>query len=218
MKLALAGLKSDPGARSRIGTASPSLRALSCWVFFRSLAEKKKAYTTTKRKSFGELFWPQRKTFQTAGGYKNPIKTKKAIYLPLKSFLCGPHFFFFRQSAALEQGGVCFLFSQSGDNPNFRKTLSEWESLEDRHLLKLRTLGSSSPFFLSEIDRNPHERFLFAPFPEWFFQELWSLSAHTRRNPKGDGRKGTGQKMSTYDDLWRFMTFYVNGVKRRKLS
>ena len=38
-------------------------------------AEKKKAYTTTtERKSFGELFWPKRKTFQTGGGYKNPIK------------------------------------------------------------------------------------------------------------------------------------------------
>ena len=37
-------------------------------------AEKKKAYTTTgERKSFGELFWPQRKTFQAGGGYKNPI-------------------------------------------------------------------------------------------------------------------------------------------------
>ena len=34
-------------------------------------AEKKKAYkTTTERKSFGELFWPQRKTFQAGGGYK----------------------------------------------------------------------------------------------------------------------------------------------------
>ena len=33
-------------------------------------AEKKKVYTTTtERKSFGELFWPQRKTFQAGGGY-----------------------------------------------------------------------------------------------------------------------------------------------------
>ena len=41
-------------------------------------AEKKKTYTTTtERKSFGELFWSQRKTFQAGGGYKNPIKTTK---------------------------------------------------------------------------------------------------------------------------------------------
>ena len=41
-------------------------------------AEKKKAYTTTtERKSFGELFWPKRKTFQTGGGYKSPIKNQE---------------------------------------------------------------------------------------------------------------------------------------------
>ena len=41
-------------------------------------AEKKKAYTTTtERKSFGELFWPQRKAFQASGGYKNPIKNQE---------------------------------------------------------------------------------------------------------------------------------------------
>ena len=55
-------------------------------------AEKKKAYTTTtERKSLGELFWPQRKTFQAGGGHKNPIKQGKP-YPPPKSFLCGPHF------------------------------------------------------------------------------------------------------------------------------
>ena len=43
-------------------------------------AEKKKAYTTTaERKSFGELFWLQRRTFHTGGRYKSPIKTRKAI-------------------------------------------------------------------------------------------------------------------------------------------
>ena len=42
--------------------------------------EKKKTYTTTtKRKSFGELFWLQRKAFQAGGGYKKPIKTRKTI-------------------------------------------------------------------------------------------------------------------------------------------
>ena len=56
-------------------------------------AEKRKAYTTTtERKSFGELFWPQRKTFQAGGRYKNPIKTRKTIPPP-KSFLCAPNFF-----------------------------------------------------------------------------------------------------------------------------
>ena len=73
--------------------------------------EKKKAYTTTnKRKSFGEPFWPQRETFQVGGGYKNPMKTRKTIHLPPKSFLCGPHFFFGKGNSALEQGGVCFAF------------------------------------------------------------------------------------------------------------
>ena len=39
-----------------------------------------KTYTTsTERQSFGELFWPQRQTFQVGGGYKNPMKPKKAI-------------------------------------------------------------------------------------------------------------------------------------------
>ena len=31
-------------------------------------------------------------------------------------------------------------------------------------------------------------------------------------------RKLSWHFMTTYDDLWRFMTFYVNGIKRRKLS
>ena len=42
--------------------------------------EKKKAHTTTtERNAFGELFWPQRKTFQAGGGYKIPIQTRKAV-------------------------------------------------------------------------------------------------------------------------------------------
>ena len=41
--------------------------------------EEKTYTTTTERKSFGEPFWPQRKTFQAGGGYKNPIKTRKTI-------------------------------------------------------------------------------------------------------------------------------------------
>ena len=72
--------------------------------------EKKKAYTTTtERKSFGELFWPQRKTFQAGGGYKNPIKTRKAISTT-EIFPLWTPFFSAKKSSALEQGGVCFLF------------------------------------------------------------------------------------------------------------
>ena len=53
-----------------------------------SKSEKKKAHTTTtERKSIMEkFFWPQRKTFQAGGGYKNPIKTRKATIHPPKSF------------------------------------------------------------------------------------------------------------------------------------
>ena len=78
-----------------------------------SRAEKRKAYTTTaERKSFGELFWPQRTTFQAGGGYKNPIQKPRKPYLPPKSFLCGPYFFA-KKSSSLEQGGVCSLFQET---------------------------------------------------------------------------------------------------------
>ena len=73
-------------------------------------AEKKKAYTTiTERKSFGELFWSQRKTFQAGGGYKNPIKTRKTISTT-EIFPLWTPFFSAKKSSALEQGGVRFLF------------------------------------------------------------------------------------------------------------
>ena len=43
-----------------------------------AIQRRTKAYTTTaERKSFGELFWPQRKTFQAGGGYKNPYKNQE---------------------------------------------------------------------------------------------------------------------------------------------
>ena len=77
-------------------------------------AEKKKAYTTTtERKSFGELFWPKRKTFQASGGYKNPIKTRKTISTT-EIFPLWTPFFSAKKSSALEQGGVCFLFPRRG--------------------------------------------------------------------------------------------------------
>ena len=49
--------------------------------------------TTTEGKSFGELFWPQRKTFQAGGGYKNPIKTRKTISTTEKLSSVAPIFF-----------------------------------------------------------------------------------------------------------------------------
>ena len=57
-------------------------------------SEKKKAYTTTtERKSFGELFWPQRKTFQAGGEYKNPIKTRENHIHHQNLSSVGPTFF-----------------------------------------------------------------------------------------------------------------------------
>ena len=76
------------------------------------LREEKAYTTTTERKSFGELFWPQRKTFQAGGGYKNPIKTRKTISTT-EIFPLWPPFFSGKESSALEQGGVCFLFPGS---------------------------------------------------------------------------------------------------------
>ena len=71
---------------------------------------KQKAYTTTtERKLFGELFWPQRKPFQAGGGYKNPIKTRKAISTTEIFPLWTPSFSA-KKSSALEQAGVSFLF------------------------------------------------------------------------------------------------------------
>ena len=88
------------GAETRTGAVRFSL----------PLSGKKKAYTTTtERKSFGELFWLQRKTFQASGGYKNPIKTRKTISTT-EIFPLWTPFFSAKKSSALEQGGVCFLF------------------------------------------------------------------------------------------------------------
>ena len=68
--------------------------------------EKKTTYTTTtERRSLGELFSPQRKTFQAGGRYKNPIKPGKT-YLPPKSFF----FFLAKKSSSLEQVGMYAFF------------------------------------------------------------------------------------------------------------
>ena len=80
------------------------------WIFGTSLhlQRRKKPYTTTtERKSLGELFWPQRKTFQAGGEYKSPIKTRKP-YLPPKSFLCGTHCF--RQRKTPHWSRVVYAF------------------------------------------------------------------------------------------------------------
>ena len=63
----------------------------------------------SKRKSFGELFWSQRKNFQMSGGYKIPMKTRRTISTT-EIFPLWTPFFSGKKSSALEQGGVCFLF------------------------------------------------------------------------------------------------------------
>ena len=75
-----------------------------------SPTEKKKAYTTTttERKSFGELFWLQRKTFQTGGRYKNPIKTRKTISTTKIFPLWHP--FLFRKEKFCTGAGRCAFF------------------------------------------------------------------------------------------------------------
>ena len=76
---------------------------------FEIFSREEKAYTTTtKRKSLGELFWSQRKTFQAGGGYKNPIKTRKAISTT-EIFPLWTPFVSAKRSSALEQGGVRFF-------------------------------------------------------------------------------------------------------------
>ena len=121
--------------------SSSEVRGCTKKGFF--FSEDKKAYTTTtERKSFGELFWPQRKTFQVGGGHKNPMKTRKSIciyiytyiYILPKSFLCGPHFF--GKDKFCTGAGRCmlsfsqFLFSKKKqrsrdqDRPSFKAILS----------------------------------------------------------------------------------------------
>ena len=76
-------------------------------------SEKKKAYTTTtERKFVGELFWPQRKTFQAGGGYKNPIKLRQAISTTNFFPLWSP---FFGKEKFLTGGGRCMLSFSRAD-------------------------------------------------------------------------------------------------------
>ena len=71
--------------------------------------EKKQAYTTTtEKKSFGELFWPQRKTFQAGGGFINPTETRKT-HIHHRNLSSVDPIFSAKKSSALEQGGVWLL-------------------------------------------------------------------------------------------------------------
>ena len=77
-------------------------------LFRACFPEKTKAYTTTTEgKSFGELFWPQRKTFQVGGGYKNPMETRKTISTTEIFPLWPP---FFRQRKVLHWSRVVNAF------------------------------------------------------------------------------------------------------------
>ena len=75
-------------------------------------SEKKKTYTTTtERKSFEELFWPQRKTFQAGVvDTKTLLKKPGKPYPPPKSFLCGPHFFLQRKVLHWSRAVYAFFF------------------------------------------------------------------------------------------------------------
>ena len=79
-------------------------------ILFVCRREEKAYTTTTERKSLGELFWPQRETFQAGGGYENRMKTRKTISTTEIFPLRAPNFFSAKKSSALEQGGVWFLF------------------------------------------------------------------------------------------------------------
>ena len=71
---------------------------------------EKKHTTTTERKSFGELFSPQRRELSRPVVDTNALLKPGKPYLPPKSFLCGPSSFSAKKGSSLEQGSVCFLF------------------------------------------------------------------------------------------------------------
>ena len=80
----------ERGFKERL--AIPVLVLQACISFLQR--RRKKAYTAaTERKSFGELFWPQRKTFQAGGRYKNPQEPRRTISTT-EIFPLWPPFFF----------------------------------------------------------------------------------------------------------------------------
>ena len=70
--------------------------------------EEKSVHDHHRQKSLGELFWPQRKTFQIGGGYRNPMKTRKAIPTTEIFPLWPP--FFFRQRKVLHWSRAVYAF------------------------------------------------------------------------------------------------------------
>ena len=80
-----------------------------------SLSEKEKRRRPPPKEKifFGELSWPQRKTFQ-AGGYKNPIKTKKTISTT-EIFALWPSFFRQRKVPHWSRAVYAFFFPACND-------------------------------------------------------------------------------------------------------
>ena len=68
-----------------------------------------KVLVSARHREENSVRWPQRKTLQAGGGYKNPIKTRKTISTT-EIFPLWTPFFSAKTSSALEQGGVWFLF------------------------------------------------------------------------------------------------------------
>ena len=95
-----------------------------------------------------------------------------------------------------------------------------YEGLGEKELVRLE----------GEIFDFPPARANFTSSHFFGLKRCLGFSRFSRRNPKGDRKKGTAKIchklsqdilwhfMTTYDDIWLFMTFYANGTKRRKLS
>ena len=64
----------------------------ACLAAWPPCREEKSVHYHHRKKSFGELFWSQKKTFQAGGRYKKPYKTQESHIHHWKSFLCGAHF------------------------------------------------------------------------------------------------------------------------------
>ena len=78
-------------------------------LFLHSIREEKAYMTTTERKSFGELFWPQRKNFPGRWWIQKPYENQENHIYHRDLSSVAP-LFSAKKSSALEQGGVCFLF------------------------------------------------------------------------------------------------------------
>ena len=103
---------SCPGFHLRLGASRffPRARIL----LLGPLAEKKQAYTTTtERKSFGELFWPHRKTFQAGGGYTKPYKNQEN-HIHHRNLSSVDPIFFCKEKFCTGAGRCPVSFSQLG--------------------------------------------------------------------------------------------------------